>query len=64
MINIVLNTVLIKNYGIYGAAAATAITQFLSLTVSNLFFKKDGREVFKWQIMALNPLEMLPNYRK
>jgi Na+-translocating ferredoxin:NAD+ oxidoreductase RnfA subunit len=64
VINIILNIVLIKNYGIYGAAAATAITQFLSLTVSNLFFKKDGREVFKWQIMALNPLEMLPNYRK
>lgn len=64
VINIVLNIILIKKYGMYGAAAATAITQFLSLTVSNLFFKKDGREVFKWQIMALNPLEMLPNYRK
>lgn len=64
IVNVILNWVLIKNLGLNGAAIATVITEFLSLSVSNLFFKKDGREVFKWQIMALNPLEMLPNYRK
>ena len=64
IVNVILNWVLILNLGLNGAAIATVITEFLSLSVSNLFFKKDGREVFKWQIMALNPLEMLPNYRK
>lgn len=64
VLNIVLNWFLIKGYGLYGAATATAITQGVSLLFSNLFFKKDGREVFKWQVLALNPLRILPNYGK
>lgn len=61
VLNIILNWLLIKGYGLYGAAAATAITQAVSLMFSNLFFKKDGREVFKWQILALNPARIFLN---
>lgn len=56
VLNIVLNYVLINSMGIYGAAIATSITQGISLMISNLFFGKDGKEVFKWQIKALNPI--------
>lgn len=56
ILNIVLNFVLIKYIGVCGAAAATGITQFVSLFVSNVFFGKTGREVFKWQIKGLNPI--------
>ena len=45
-------------FGMYGAALATSVTQCLSLWVSNLVFGEDGREVFRWQIKALNPLRM------
>ena len=53
-----MNIVGIKYFGMYGAALATVVTQGLSLFVSNLVFGKDGREVFIWQIKALNPLSM------
>lgn len=53
--NIILNVFGIKLLGIYGAAAATTITQAISLFFSNLFFGKDGKEVFMWQVKALNP---------
>ena len=58
ILNIVLNYVLINAMGIYGAAIATSITQGISLLVSNLFFGKDGKEVFIWQIKALNPIHI------
>lgn len=59
VINIVLNYIGISMLGVYGAAAATVITQGLSLFVSNLFFKDDGRDVFMWQLKAINPLYVL-----
>ncbi len=59
VINIVLNYLLIKRIGLAGAAIATGVTQGLSLLVSNLFFGKEGREVFIWQIKGLNPLRIL-----
>lgn len=55
VINVILNFVLIKNVGIYGAAIATGITQGISLMFSNLFFGSTGREVFVWQLKGLNP---------
>ena len=58
IVNLVMNIVGIKYFGMYGAALATVVTQGLSLFVSNLVFGKDGREVFIWQIKALNPLSM------
>ena len=56
ILNIILNYALIKNIGMLGAAIATVITQGISLLVSNIFFGKNGREVFVWQIKGLNPL--------
>ena len=55
VINIVLNYIGISMLGVYGAAVATVITQGLSLFVSNLFFKDGGRDVFLWQLKAMNP---------
>lgn len=63
ILNIILNWIFINHFGLYGAAIATAITQAASLLFSNLFFKRDGREVFKWQMLALNPMRMLPQTR-
>lgn len=57
--NIVMNLIGIHLWGMYGAAIATIITQGVSLFFSNLFFGKDGREVFWWQVKALNPMKML-----
>ena len=54
--NVVMNFFLIQSWGMYGAAAATVITQAISLMFINLFFQKDGREVFLWQVKALNPV--------
>lgn len=53
-VNIVLNLAGIRRFGMYGAAMATALTQFISLFLSNLFFR-NGRQVFWWQVKALNP---------
>ncbi len=58
LVNIVLNVIGIKYLGIYGAALTTVITQGISLMVSNLFFGKTGREVFVWQVKALNPMRI------
>ena len=63
IINIILNYLLINSAGIYGAAIATGMTQGISLLISNLFFGKEGREIFKWQILGLNPLNALINRR-
>ncbi|MCD8361784.1 MAG: oligosaccharide flippase family protein [Lachnospiraceae bacterium] len=56
--NVVLNVVGIRLWGMYGAAAATVITQAVSLWFFNLFFE-DGREVFRWQLKALNPAHII-----
>jgi O-antigen/teichoic acid export membrane protein len=53
-INVLLNFILIKKLGIAGAATATVVTLFLSLTLSNIFFK-DGKKVFFIQIKSINP---------
>lgn len=55
ILNIILNYFGIKIMGMYGAAMATVITQGVSLLLCNLLFGKDGREVFLWQIKAINP---------
>lgn len=54
VINILLNYVLIKLYGMKGGAAATVFSQFISLFISNAFYK-DARFVLKNQIKAFNP---------
>lgn len=56
IINILLNYYFIRIYGIYGAAFATVITQFLSLFVSNLLFGEEGERIFRIQLMSFNPL--------
>ena len=57
--NIIMNVIGINLWGMYGAAIATIITQAVSLLFSNLCFGKEGKEVFKWQIKALNPLRII-----
>lgn len=57
--NIIMNVIGINLFGMYGAAFATVITQAASLLFSNLFFGEDGKEVFRWQIKALNPLRII-----
>lgn len=58
IVNIVMNFIFIRSIGMYGAAIATVITQGISLMVSNIFFDNEGREVLKWQLMALNPIKI------
>lgn len=55
IINLLLNYFLIQSIGIYGAAIATCITECISLLISNLFFKKEGKEIFLWQVKGMNP---------
>jgi O-antigen/teichoic acid export membrane protein len=57
-INILLNYLLIPEFGIIGAAIATAVTQFLSLFVSNLFCK-DSKNIFWIQLKGINPLNII-----
>ncbi len=56
LINLLLNLVLIKKIGVYGASIATVCTQFLSLYLSNFFWGEKGMDVIKWQIKGFNPL--------
>ena len=58
VLNVILNWFGIKAWGMYGAAAATVFTQGVSLFFSNLFVGPDGREVFMWQLRALNPVNI------
>lgn len=57
VINVAANYVLIKSYGMIGAALATVLSQFLSLLISNAFFQ-DAKFVLKNQIKAFNPSYM------
>lgn len=59
ILNIILNWIGIRLLGMYGAALATVITQGISLFASNIFFGQEGREVFRWQLKALNPINMM-----
>ena len=42
----------------YGYAAATVVTQAMSLMISNYFFGKEGKEVLRWQLKDLNPVRI------
>lgn len=55
VINVVLNYIGIITMGMIGAATATVVTQGISLLFSNLFFGKEGQEVFRLQINGMNP---------
>ena len=52
IINIFLNFIFIKEFGVLGAAYATVITQILSLLVLNRFFK-ETRKIYIIQFKAL-----------
>lgn len=54
-LNIGLNIIFIPLLGLKGAAVATIITLFISVFVSNLFFKSI-RNIFVWQLKAFNPI--------
>lgn len=56
--NVILNLIFIPQYGIVGAAVATVISQLCSYMICNLFFE-EGRKVLKWQIQALNPINII-----
>jgi O-antigen/teichoic acid export membrane protein len=58
VVNIILNIVGIRLWGMYGAAISTIVTQGISLMFSNYFFGKEGKQVLKWQLQALNPLRI------
>ncbi|MDO5157126.1 MAG: flippase [Eubacteriales bacterium] len=58
IVNVFLNIVGIHLLGTVGAAVSTVVTQGISLMLSNVLFEGEGRKVFKWQIRALNPLEI------
>ena len=64
VVNVILNYVLIRLIGVFGAAIATGVTQGVSLLLSNLFFGKIGKEVFVWQMKGLNPLYILSRRAK
>jgi O-antigen/teichoic acid export membrane protein len=51
-LNVILNYYWIRAYGVYGSAYATVVSQFISLTLSNLFFK-ETRKIFMIQIKSL-----------
>lgn len=63
VINIILNSLLIPKYGMYGAAVATLISQFMANIVSFAFFK-DTRSLSKYAVKAIlfiEPIKMLKN---
>ena len=59
VINLILNHYMIGNYGVYGAATATVITQMIVLLISNLLGGKEGRRVFIWQLKGINPKRII-----
>ena len=61
--NIILNAILIPKYGMYGAAIATLISQFLANVIVYSFFK-ETRELSKFaikSILFIEPLKFLKN---
>ncbi|EPJ3740355.1 flippase [Proteus mirabilis] len=55
IVNIILNLILIPQYYLYGAVIATLITEILSATLANIFFKK--AYIIKIIIGSLTPLK-------
>ena len=54
VVNIILNYIFIKTYGVIGAALSTSIAHFLTLFVMD-FFIKEYREQAWIQLKSLNP---------
>ena len=55
IINVILNYIFIKKYGVIGAALSTSITHFITLFVLD-FFIKEYREQAWIQLKSLNPI--------
>lgn len=58
ILNIILNSVLIKKYGVNGAAIATLITQFTALFVIDFFIKEYREQAFV-QLKSLNTIYLI-----
>lgn len=63
ILNIILNSVLIKKYGMNGAAIATLITQFTALFVIDFFIKEYREQAFV-QLKSLNTIYLIKNISK
>ena len=63
IINIILNYILIPEYGIIGAASASAFTHFISLFLINILFS-ETRDVFLIQLKSLFCLYLFKNWQK
>lgn len=63
ILNIILNSILIKKYGINGAAIATLITQFTALFVIDFFIKEYREQAFV-QLKSLNTIYLIKNISK
>lgn len=57
IINVILNIILIKKYGVLGSAIATLITQWLALFIID-FFIKEYREQAFIQLKSFNPYNL------
>lgn len=62
IINLILNILLIPNYGINGAAIATLITQFIAIFLID-FFIKEYREQAFIQLKSFNTIYLLKNLK-
>lgn len=58
ILNIILNSILIKKYGVNGAAIATLITQFTALFVIDFFIKEYREQAFV-QLKSLNIIYLI-----
>ena len=58
ILNIILNSILIKKYGMNGAAIATLITQFTALFVIDFFIKEYREQAFV-QLKSLNTIYLI-----
>lgn len=56
-LNVGINYLLVPTYGAIGASFSTVVTQCIALLFSNYFFE-DGKEVFRYQIKAFNPINI------
>ena len=63
IVNIILNIILIPEFGVYGAAWATVASVFVSGVLSNLFFK-ETRIVFFMFLKSLNIFRVIKSFSK
>lgn len=63
ILNIILNSILIKKYGMNGAAIATLITQFTALFVIDFFIKEYREQAFV-QLKSFNIVYLIKNMLK